>query len=86
MQEILYGKKNRFVGYTGKENEGPIIKGLDGLADSNPLWIRRWFFNIVNEITKKPEERFETIPKMLREAVFDLEMLFVNHPVVSRRN
>lgn len=73
LNSIVYGKKNRFVGWTCKENEEPIIKGLDGLADSNPLWIRRWFFKIVNEIIKEPEERYETIPKILREAVFELE-------------
>ncbi len=70
---IVYGKKNRFVGYAGNENEGPIIKGLDGLDDSNPLWVRKWCYKIVNEIIKKPNERFDTIPKMLQEAVFDLE-------------
>jgi DNA polymerase, archaea type len=78
LNSIVYGKKNRFVGYTGKENEEPIIKGLDGLADSNPLWIRKWFFKIVNEVIKKPNERFETIPKMLREAVFELENVICN--------
>ena len=40
---IVYGKKNRFVGWTGKDQEKPLIKGLDGFADSNPLWIRKWF-------------------------------------------
>jgi DNA polymerase, archaea type len=75
---IVYGKKNRFVGWIGKEKEEPIIKGLDGMADSNPLWIRRWFLKIVNEIIKRPYERFETIPNMLREAVFELENVICN--------
>ena len=34
---IVYGKKNRFVGWTGKDPERPLMKGLDGLADSNPF-------------------------------------------------
>jgi DNA polymerase I len=72
---IFYGKKNRFVGWTGKENEERIVKGLDGLADSNPLWIRKWFDRIITEIIKKPTTRFETIPKLLEEAIFELEHL-----------
>ena len=70
---IFYGKKNRFVGWTGNENEEPIVKGLDGLADSNPLWIRKWIDRIITEIIKKPTTRFENIPKLLEEAIFELE-------------
>jgi DNA polymerase I len=70
---IFYGKKNRFVAWTGKESEEPIIKGLDGLADSNPLWIKKWFYKIICEIVKRPSARFESIPKLLHEAMFELE-------------
>ena len=69
---IFYGKKNRFVAWTGFEKDEPIIKGLDGLADSNSLWLRRWFRNILVEIIRHPSTRFETIPRMLKEAFVDL--------------
>jgi len=42
VNSIFYLKKNRYVGWTGNEKEEPIIKGLDGLSDSNPLWVRKW--------------------------------------------
>ena len=48
INSIFYAKKNRFVAWTGNENEEPIIKGLDGLSDSNPLWVKRWFEKILN--------------------------------------
>jgi DNA polymerase elongation subunit (family B) len=70
---IFYGKKNRFVTWTGLEEDEPIIKGLDGLADSNPLWVRRWFKNILIEIIKHPNTRFEMVPRMLKEAFNELE-------------
>ncbi len=70
---IVYGKKNRFAGWTGKEEDEPMIKGLDGLADSNPLWVKRWFYKILKEIVKKPDRRFETIPKLMTEAMFEIE-------------
>jgi len=70
---IFYGKKNRFVGWTGKENQSLIIKGLDGLANSNPKWVRRWFFKILDEIIKKPDSRLTSVLKMLKEAIFELD-------------
>lgn len=70
---IVYGKKNRFAGWTGEESEDPMIKGLDGLADSNPVWVRKWFYKILKEIVKEPDRRFETIPKLMTEAMFEIE-------------
>lgn len=64
---------NRFVGWSGKENDEIIIKGLDGLAKSNPLWVRRWFYEIVKELVKNPQTRFDMVPKLLNEAIVDLK-------------
>ena len=60
-------------GWTGKDEEKPLIKGLDGLADSNPLWIRKWFYEIIKEIIKQPDHRFENVPKVLSKAIFEFE-------------
>ncbi|ALI35433.1 DNA polymerase I [Candidatus Nitrosocosmicus oleophilus] len=69
---IFYGINNRFVGVLDKENDRIIIKGLDGLAESNPLWIKKWVYEIIKQIITKPDSRFEIIPKLLDDAVFDL--------------
>ncbi len=50
-----------------------IINGLDGLADSNPLWVRKWFYKIITEIIKRPHQGFETVPKLLQEAIVEFE-------------
>lgn len=73
INSIFYAKKNRFVAWTGNENQEPIIKGLDGLSDSNPLWVRKWFEKIVVELVKHPDTRFEVVPKMIVEAFDELE-------------
>ncbi|MFZ0223395.1 MAG: DNA polymerase domain-containing protein, partial [Candidatus Nitrosopolaris sp.] len=70
---IFYLKKNRYVAWTGNEKEEPIIKGLDGLSDSNPLWVRKWFKKIVVELVKHPKTRFEVLPKMIQEAFDELD-------------
>src|SRR5918996_2823401 len=75
VNSIFYGKKNRFVAWTGFESDEPIIKGLDGFADSNPLWIRRWFKNILIEIIRHPGTRYEMIPKMMKEAFAELHAI-----------
>jgi len=75
INSIFYGKKNRYVGWTGNDDKDdePIIKGPDGLSDSNPIWIQKWFKKIVVEIIKHPKTRFEVIPKMLKEAFNELD-------------
>ncbi len=73
MNSVFYVKKNRYVAWTGNEKDEPIIKGLDGLSDSNPLWVRKWFKRIVVEIVKHPETRFQVISKMIQEAYNELD-------------
>jgi DNA polymerase, archaea type len=70
---IFCPKKNRYVAWASNEKDEPIIKGLDGLSDSNPLWVRKWFKKIVVEIVKHPETRFEVIPNMIKEAYDELD-------------
>jgi DNA polymerase, archaea type len=73
VNSIFYLKKNRYVAWTGNEKDDPIIKGLDGLSESNPLWVRKWFKKIVVELVKHPGTRFEIIPKMIQEAYDELD-------------
>ncbi len=85
LNSIVYGKKNRFVGWSGKEGEEPIVKGLDGLADSNPLWVRRWFLTILKEIIRNPDRRFETMPNMITEAVCELESVICKSQTIIEK-
>jgi DNA polymerase, archaea type len=83
VNSIFYGKKNRFVAWTGLEKDEPVIKGLDGLADSNPLWVRKWFKFILNEIVRRPTRRFDTIPRILKEAFYELEDICNDKPRIE---
>jgi hypothetical protein len=71
----LRGQNELFVAWTGLEKNEPIIKRLDGLAHSNPLWVRRWFKNILIEIIRRPNTRFEMIPIMLKNAFYELDVI-----------
>jgi hypothetical protein len=66
---VFYLKKNRYVAWTGGEHDEPIIKGLDGLSDSNPLCIRKWFKKILVQLVKHPDTRFGVIPKMIQISI-----------------
>ncbi len=70
---IFYPKKNRYVAWSGNEKDEPIIKGLDGLSNSNPLWVRKWFKKIAVELVKHPETRFQVIPKLIQESFDELD-------------
>ena len=50
----------------------------NGLSDSNPIWVRKWFKKIVAEIIKQPETRFELIPKMIQQAYDELDSGRIN--------
>jgi DNA polymerase elongation subunit (family B) len=78
INSVFYGKKNRFVAWTGNEKDEPVIKGLDGLSESNPLWVKRWFKKIVVEVVKHPETRFDAIPKMIQQAYDELDSGRIN--------
>jgi DNA polymerase elongation subunit (family B) len=52
VNSVFYDKKNRFVAWTGNENEPPIIKGINGLSESDPLWIKRWAEKILVQLIK----------------------------------
>ncbi len=73
INSIFYSKKNRYVAWTRNEKDEPIIKGLDGLSDYNPLWVRKWFKKILVQLVKHPETRLEVIPKMIQEAYLELD-------------
>jgi DNA polymerase elongation subunit (family B) len=73
VNSILYGKKNRFVGWTGNQNDEPVIKLPDVLSAANPLWALRWLERIIVELVKHPQTRFEVIPKMIKEAFDELD-------------
>lgn len=72
-RHLFFMGKNRFVGWTGKDDQSPTIKGLDGLANSNPRWVRKWFFKIVEEIIKRPDSRSSNVPRILKESMFELD-------------
>jgi hypothetical protein len=38
----FYNKKNRFLAWTGNEKEAPIIKGLNGVTEFDPLWVNTY--------------------------------------------
>jgi hypothetical protein len=50
------------------------------LADSNPLWNRKWLQRITEEIVKRPNTRFSTVPNLLKQAMFELENVICKSP------
>jgi DNA polymerase, archaea type len=79
VNSILYGKKNRFVGWTGNQKDEPVIKLPDGLSAANPLWALKWFERIIVELVKYPQTRFEVIPKMIKEVFDELDGGHINY-------
>jgi DNA polymerase, archaea type len=41
MFTIIFDKKNRYIAWTGKHDERPILKNLDGISRRYPKWIKQ---------------------------------------------
>jgi DNA polymerase, archaea type len=74
VNSIFYGKKNQSVEWNDKETDRPIIKN-PGNSRAQCKWVRKWFVDIVTEIVKHPETRFEKVPIMLKQAYADLKYI-----------
>ena len=41
MFTIIFDKKNRYIAWTGKHDDRPILKNLDGMSRRYPIWIKQ---------------------------------------------
>jgi DNA polymerase elongation subunit (family B) len=70
---IVIAHKNRYLAWSGKEEDDPIYRGFEGLSSAAPKWLRRWFEKIAFEIIKQPNTQAEKVPEMISEAFAELQ-------------
>jgi DNA polymerase, archaea type len=67
---IIFDKKNRYIAWTGKGEDRPILKNLDGLSRKYPKWIKQQIENIATYLITKPED---DVTHLIRQAFEDLD-------------
>jgi DNA polymerase elongation subunit (family B) len=67
---IIFDKKNRYIAWTGKPEDKPILKNLDGMSKKYPTWIKQQIEKIaIHLITKSNIE----LISLIKQAFEDLD-------------
>jgi DNA polymerase family B len=67
---IIFDKQNSFIAWTGKPEDKPILKNLDGMSGRYPKWIKDKIAIIATHLITKPED---DITPLIKEAFSELE-------------
>ena len=70
MFTIIFDKKNRYIAWTGKHDDRPILKNLDGMNRRYPIWIKQQIEKVATQLITKPN--VNVIP-MIKQAFEDLD-------------
>ena len=70
MYTIIFDKKNRYIAWTGKGEDIPILKNLDGLSRKYPRWIKQQIENIATHLITKPDGN---VIHLIRQSFEDLD-------------
>ena len=54
MSTIIFTQKNRYISWTGKLDDRPILKNQDGMSRRYPKWIRQQIQKIATHIITNP--------------------------------
>jgi DNA polymerase, archaea type len=77
MNTIIFDKKNRFVAWTGKSSDKPILKNLDGMSGRYPKWIKQNIAKIAAYIITSDDH--DAIESLIDQTFHELESGKVSH-------
>jgi DNA polymerase, archaea type len=70
MFTIIFDKKNRYIAWTGKPEDRPVLKNLDGMSRRYPKWIREQIEKIATFIITKSDV---DVVAVIKQAFEDLD-------------
>jgi DNA polymerase elongation subunit (family B) len=70
MFTIIFDKKNRYIAWTGKPEDRPILKNLDGMSRRYPKWIKQQIEEVATFIITKSD--VDVVP-FIKQAFEDLD-------------
>jgi DNA polymerase, archaea type len=71
MNTKIFAKKNRYVAWTGKSPDKPILKNLDGMSGRYPKWIKQNIAKIATYIVTS--DNHNAIESLIEQAFHELE-------------
>ena len=70
MFTIIFDKKNRYFAWTGKPEDRPVLKNLDGMSRKYPTWIKQQIEKIATHLITKP---YDNVIPVIKQAFEDLD-------------
>jgi DNA polymerase elongation subunit (family B) len=68
---IIFDKKNRYIAWSGKYEDRPILKNLDGMSRKYPRWIKEQIEKIATHLITRSND-VDVIP-VIKQAFEDLD-------------
>lgn len=73
---IIFNKQNSFIAWTGRSEDKPILKNLNGMSGRYPQWIKDKIDTIASHIITNP---YTNVVSLIKQAFSELESGRVNN-------
>ena len=72
---MIFPQLNRYLAWSGRTDEKPIIKNIDGISKRSPKWAQKYIEKIATNIITNPgrEQILKSISSITQEAFSELE-------------
>jgi|tagenome__1003787_1003787.scaffolds.fasta_scaffold20982569_2 DNA polymerase I len=75
LNTMIFLQMNRYLAWSGRPDEKPIIKNIDGMSKRSPKWVQKYIEKIATSIITNParEQILIAVSSIMQEAFSELE-------------
>ena len=75
LNTMIFPQLNRYLAWSGRPDEKPIIKNIDGMSKRSPKWVQKYIEKIATSIITNPdrEQILKAVSSIMQEAFSELE-------------
>jgi len=72
---MIFPQMNRYLAWSGRPNEKPTLKNIDGMSKRSPKWVQKYIEKIAISIITNParEQILKMVSSIMQEAFLELE-------------
>ena len=75
LNTMIFPQLNRYLVWSGRPDEKPILKNIDGMSKRSPKWVQKYIEKIATNIIKNPsrDQILKVVSSIMQEAFSELE-------------
>ena len=75
LNTMIFPQLNRYLAWSGRPDDRPILKNIDGMSKRSPRWVQKYIEKIAVHIITNPcrEQILKGVSNMMQEAFSELE-------------